>query len=522
MAWFGRAGRSLALAAALGLGASTLLVAQRFPTDDPVIRRLWDEGMTDRSQVASLAQALMDSIGPRLSGSPGYDAATDWLMSQYARWGVPARKERYGTWRGWRRGYTHLDLVAPRQRTLEGLILAWSPGTAGPIEGPVVVVPDLPDSAAVRAWLPAVKGKFVALSLAEPTCRPDENWERLARPESVERMKAQREQARREWNARVRRLGSGGITALEDAGALGVLTSLWSAGWGVNKVFNAATKRAPMLDLSCEDYGLVFRLAERNQGPRIRLDARAEELGERPMFNVVGELKGTEKPNEFVLLSAHLDSWDGASGATDNGTGTVMMAEAMRLLKLAYPNPKRTILVGHWGGEEQGLIGSRAFAEDHPEVVDGLQTSFNQDNGTWRIEYIRMMGLTGAGAHFGRWLSKLPTEIESLIDLDLPGEPERGGSDHMSFLCAGAPAFRLQSNYPDYRQYTWHTNRDTYDKVIVDDLKNNATLAAMLAYLAAEDPDRVPRDRRVLPATASGPAAPWPGCHQARRAAPPR
>jgi hypothetical protein len=522
MAWFGRAGRSFVLATALGLGASTPLVAQRFPTDDPVIRRLWDEGMTDRSQAASLAQALMDSIGPRLSGSPGYDAATDWLMSQYARWGVPARKERYGTWRGWRRGYTHLDLVAPRQRTLEGLILAWSPGTTGPIEGPVVVVPDLPDSAAVRAWLPSVKGKFVAMSLAEPTCRPDENWERLARAESVERMKAQRDQARREWNARVRRLGSGGITALEDAGALGVLTSLWSAGWGVNKVFNAATTRAPMLDLSCEDYGLVFRLAERNQGPRIRLDARAEELGERPMFNVVGELKGTEKPNEFVLLSAHLDSWDGASGATDNGTGTVMMAEAMRLLKLAYPNPKRTILVGHWGGEEQGLIGSRAFAEDHPDVVDGLQTSFNQDNGTWRIEYIRMMGLTGAGAHFGQWLSKLPTEIESLIDLDLPGEPERGGSDHMSFLCAGAPAFRLQSNYPDYRQYTWHTNRDTYDKVIIDDLKNNATLAAMLAYLAAEDPERVPRDRRVLPATASGAAAPWPSCHQARRAAPPR
>ena len=522
MSWLRRISRFAVVSAVVALAGRTELLAQRFPTNDPVIRRLWEEGMTDRSQVAALAQVLADSIGPRLSGSPGFDAATEWLTAQYQRWGIPARKERYGTWRGWRRGFSHLDLVAPRQRTLEGLILAWSPGTSGPVEGPVVVVPDLADSAAFRGWLPSVKGKFVLFSLAESTCRPDENWERLARPESVARMKAQRDLARQGWSARVRKLGAGALAVIEDAGAIGILTSTWSAGWGVNKVFNAATKRVPMLDVSCEDYGLVFRLAERNQGPRLRLDARAEELGDRPMFNVVGELKGTEKPNEYVLLGAHLDSWDGASGATDNGTGTVMMAEAMRLLKTAYPNPKRTILVGHWGGEEQGLIGSRAFAEDHPDVVDGLQAAFNQDNGTWRIDYIRMMGLTGAGGHFGKWLSQLPGEIEGLIDLDLPGEPERGGSDHMSFLCAGAPSFRLQSNYPDYRQYTWHTNRDTYDKVIVDDLKNNATLAAMLAYLASEDPARVPRDQRVLPAGASAQPQAWPTCPVARRSAPPR
>src|SRR5205085_7644898 len=104
----------------------------------------------------------------------------------------------------------------------------------------------------------------------------------------------------------------------------------------------------------------------------MRLDARSEELGERPVFNVVAELKGTEKPDEYVVLSAHLDSWDGSSGATDNGTGTITMLEAMRLLKIAYPNPKRTIVVGHWGGEEQGLVGSRSFADDHPETVSGL------------------------------------------------------------------------------------------------------------------------------------------------------
>lgn len=491
--------------------------AQTFPTDDAVIRRIWEEGMTERSQVERLAQVLLDSIGPRLTGSPGHQAAVQWLMDTYKRWGVTARSERYGTWRGWRRGHTRLDLVAPRFRTLEATMLAWSPGTRGPVDGEVVLFPEVQSEAEFQAWLPQARGKFVMVSFAEPTCRPDENWERLARPETVERMKQARTAARQAWQQRMQRAGRGAVGRLDEAGAAGVLTTLWSNGWGVNKVFSAGTRRIPALDLSCEDYGLVARLAGNRQGPRLRLEAQSEELGEVPVFNVIGEIRGTEKPDEYVVLSAHLDSWDSSSGATDNGTGTMTMLEAMRLLQAAYPTPKRTILVGHWGGEEQGLIGSAAFAADNPKVIQGLQAGFNQDNGTWRIEYIRMMGLTGAGQHFGRWFSKLPREIESLIDLDIPGEPERGGSDHMSFLCHGAPGFRLQSHYPDYRQYTWHTNRDTYDKIVFDDLRNNATLAAMLAYLASEDPERVPRAQRVLPPGPGGQPQSWPGCGTVRR-----
>ena len=237
-----------------------------------------------------------------------------------------------------------------------------------------------------------------------------------------------------------------------------------------------------------------------------------------PAFNVVGRIPGTELPDEYVLLSAHLDSWDGASGATDNGTGTIMMAEAMRILKAAYPNPRRTIVVGHWGGEEQGLIGSTAFAADNQEVIDGLQAGFNQDNGTSRIDYIRMMGFTGAGAHFARWFSAIPTEITDHLELDIPGVPETGGSDHMSFICKPVPAFRFQSNYPDYRQYTWHTNLDTFGKIVFADLRNNATLAAMVAYMASEDPDRVPNDTRVLPPDPStGQPGTWPPCRPPRR-----
>jgi Zn-dependent M28 family amino/carboxypeptidase len=268
--------------------------------------------------------------------------------------------------------------------------------------------------------------------------------------------------------------------------------------------------------VSCEDYGLLFRLAENRQGPRMRLNAQSEFLGEAPVFNVIAELKGTQLPNEYIVLSAHFDSWDSSSGATDNGTGTITMMEALRILKQAYPNPRRTILVGHWGGEEQGLIGSGAFAEDHPEVLSGLQAAFNQDNGTWRIELIRMQGFAEAGKNFGRWFGKIPNEISDNLKLDIPSVFD-SGSDHLTFICRGAPGFRLQSHYPEYRQYTWHTNRDTFDKIVFDDLKNNATLAAMLAYLASEDPERVPRTQRVLPNNAQGQPMQWPRCNTPRR-----
>jgi Zn-dependent M28 family amino/carboxypeptidase len=241
-----------------------------------------------------------------------------------------------------------------------------------------------------------------------------------------------------------------------------------------------------------------------------------------PMFNVVAELKGTELPNEYVLLSAHLDSWHGATGATDNGTGTLTMLEAMRILRATYPRPKRTILVGHWGGEEQGTIGSLAFGEDHPEVISGLQTVFNQDNGTWRAELIEAQGFAKAGGSLARWVSLLPNEMSDSLRLSAPGNQANAGSDHTSFLCRPAPAFRLQSSYAEYRQYTWHTNRDTYDKIVLDDLKNNATLAAMLAYAASEDPEKTSRDRSVLPPLPNGQARNWPQCGTARRSfAPP-
>jgi hypothetical protein len=497
------------------LAAASPTAAQTFPTDNPVIRQIWEEGMQN-SQTYPLAQALLDSIGPRLTGSPGQKAANDWAVAKYRSWGIEARNEQYGTWTGWRRGITHIDLLSPRVRTLEGTILAWSPGTKKAVEGTVVVLPEFRSEAEFRAWLPQVKGKFVLTSMPQMTCRPDATWKEFATPASFEALQTERRAAQEAWNARI---AATGVNArdlpirLEEAGAAGILTSYWSAGYGVTKIFNARTKKVPTLDLSCEDYGLVFRLAEHNQSPKLRVNADAQFLGDLPTFNTIAEIKGSEKPEEYVVLSAHFDSWDGGSGATDNGTGTVTMMEAMRILKKVYPNPKRTILVGHWSGEEQGLNGSRAFAQDHPEVVEGMQALFNQDNGTGRVVNISMQGFTEAGSHFGRWLSEVPSEITQHIELQLPGTPGSGGTDHAAFVCHGAPAFNLSALHWEYGIYTWHTNRDTFDKIVFDDLKNNAVLTAMLAYLASEDPERVSREQRVLPDNPrTGTKASWPVC----------
>ncbi len=543
----------------------------QFPAQDPVIQRIWRLGM-DSSQVQSLAQTMFDSIGPRLTASPGYKAASDWAISKYKSWGIEAKQDKYGTWRGWRRGTSHIDLMQPRVRSLEGTMLAWSPGTHGKaVTAEVITLPKFSDSTEFVKWLPKAKGKIVMLSPALPTCRPSEDWYRFSTPGAMARMDTLIARTNQEWapdrdSTKLYRgtgyslaLGTGTLgVRLEKAGVVGTLTSRTkltgfpnpfadpnaaqggggggggggrggatpgpmsarggpvranpfaaapgapqgSGGWGVIEIFETYNTKAPAVTLTCEDYGLLFRLAENNQKPKVRLDLDAELLGEQPAFNTIATIKGSEKPDEYVMLSAHFDSWDGGSGATDNGTGTMMMMEAMRILKTAYPHPKRTILVGHWASEEQGLNGSTAFTEDHPEVMKGLQALFNQDNGTGRVQTLSSSGLSNIGVHLKDWYSKLPsyfTDSASANSVgwsfnDVPtGNP--GGTDGAVFACFGTPSFGMGAVNWNYGTYTWHTNRDTYDKVVFDDLKHNATLVAEMAYLASEDPSFISREK---------------------------
>ena len=570
--------RRFSVAGAFALCAAGPLSAQ----SDPTIERIWRLGM-DSSHVQQLSQALFDSIGPRLTGSPGILAASNWALNQYKSWGIDAKRENYGTWRGWRRGVSHIDLVGPRVRSLAGTMLAWSPDTKGvPVKAEAIVLPKFKDSTEFVKWLPKAKGKIVLLSPAWPTCRPSEDWNRFGTPASIARIDTAIAQMQRDWavmtdsagrpdSTKLYRgtgyslaLGTGTLgMRLEKAGIVGMISSRpkqsgfanpfatagaggraaggggrggaggaggtpggasargggpaasvaaaargganalpGTGGWGSIEIFETYNKLAPAVTLECEDYGLVYRLAENSQKPMVRLDVDGELLGEQPVFNTIATIRGSEKPNEYVMLSAHFDSWDGSSGATDNGTGTMMAMEAMRILNAVYPHPKRTILVGHWASEEQGLNGSTAFTEDHPEVMKGLQALFNQDNGTGRVQSLQSSGLTDIGRHLKSWYSKLPgfytdsmsANVVSWSFNDVPtGNP--GGTDGAVFACFGTPSFGMGAVGWNYGSYTWHTNRDTYDKLVFDDLKHNATLAAMMVYLASEDPDFISRER---------------------------
>jgi carboxypeptidase Q len=484
---------------------------------DPVLKHIWAAG-EDSSHTWDLAQVLFDSIGPRLTGTPAGNNASDWVMKMYRSWGIDAHHEQYGTWRGWRRGPSHIDMTKPFVRSLEATMEGDSPGTGGKdLVATTVILPMVADSNAFVRWLPNARGKLVLISAAYPTCRPEDEWQAMATPASKAKMDTAIVKLTAGWTQRLRNTGypvtAGNPTGnlglrLEKAGAAGVIVSNFanalSGAWGTFTVYDTKNKTTPAIAMSCEDYGMLYRLTEKNQHPEVHINATSTALGDVPVHNTIGTIKGTEKPDEIILLSAHFDSWDGSQGATDNGTGTITMMEAMRLLKLAYPHPKRTIMVGHWPGEEQGLNGSHAYAYDHPEIVRKIQAGFNQDNGTGRIQSTSGVGLINGAQHMQDWLSKLPQEFKDQVRFTGVGAPATGGTDNASFNCYGAPVFGMSSLSWDYGSYTHHTNRDSFDKIVFDDLKGNATLVAMLAYLASEDPTFITRERADLTAGNGG------------------
>ncbi|MDO5654737.1 MAG: M20/M25/M40 family metallo-hydrolase [Flavobacteriaceae bacterium] len=488
--------------------------------DQKIIDAIINEA-TNNSQLEILAHQLTDKIGPRLVGSPEMQQAHDWVVNTYQGWGITGRNEQWGTWRNWQRGITHVDLIHPRRVELTARQLAWSTATKKPIEAEAVAIPVVKSKAEFDNWLKTVKGKIVLINPTLYSGRPESNWKEYATDSVFNEYKTKREAQYKEWRDALKAIESGvrelpGI--VEAAGAVAVINSQASDSWGAVRIFGADTKNIPMISMNPEDYGMIYRLAKFSSKPKLKINVENKTGKPVPTYNSIGEIRGTEKPDEYVVLSAHLDSWDGGTGATDNATGTILLMETMRILKKFYPNPKRTIIAGHWGSEEQGLNGSRAYVQDHMDMMPKIQAVFNQDNGTGRFSRISGMGFLHAYDFMGRWMKPVPEHIRNEVETIYPGIPSGGGSDYASFLAAGVPAFFLLSNSWDYGNYTWHTQLDTYDKIVFEEVRNNAIMLAIMTYMACEEPELVDRERIKMPINErTGELMTWPEVRDANR-----
>jgi hypothetical protein len=375
--------KSLGLALLL-LSAPTIFAQNK----DAMVSSIVQEANAN-SQLEKYAFELVDMIGPRLVGSPQMQQAHDWVVKNYNALGAQARNEPYGEWRSWERGTSQVTMTYPRIKSLEGTQLAFSPMTKEKgIEAEVVAMPLFSSQSDFQSWLKTVKGKIVLIGMNPLSGRSDANWKESASPKGYEKYQTLKNDQLKKWETSMSYTGSTRRTiplALENAGAVGVIDSYWTELPGITRIFDAKSKQIPVFNVGLEDYGLLYRMAEHGVKPRVSLQGNSKELGTSKTYNSIAEIKGKEKPDEYVVLSAHLDSWDGASGATDNATGVITMMEAVRILRKVYPENKRTILVGNWGSEEQGLNGSSAFVEDHPEIAKNIQVVWNQDNGTGRI-----------------------------------------------------------------------------------------------------------------------------------------
>lgn len=502
------------------------LLAQAFcataQVDTNIINKIRNEA-NNNSQLETLAQRLMDDIGPRLIGSPQLLKANDWLLQTYADWGISAHNEKYGTWPGWERGETHIVMTAPRMDQLDGIQLAWSPETpkGKPVAAEVTLLPMLKDSVALKNWLPAAKGKIVLIAQPQVSGRPEASWKEFALEADFKNYTDRKDKAATAWQDGLKAMGTTYNkiqTQLEDAGAAAIVSSFWTGGWSSNRIFGTKTKKIAHVDMRMEDYQMLCRFIKRGITPKLQITATSKHLGPAPAQNTIAEIKSSINPEQYVMLSAHFDSWDGGTGATDNGTGTILMMEVMRILKTYYPNPKRSIIVGHWGSEEQGLNGSKAFAADHKDLMPKISVLFNQDNGTGRISKITGLGFLDAYDYFGRWLDRLPEENRKAIETTFPGNPGgRGGSDYAAFLPYDVPAFFLLSNNWDYGMYTWHTTLDTYDKIVWEEVRRNAVTLATLVYLACEEPEMFSRRKAELPLNDKGERMKWPEPAQPNR-----
>lgn len=478
------------LFAAAVAGAQQMVPQQTIhvPTNDVLVTRMIDEG-TRNSHAAADLEYLLDVIGPRLSGSPEVRRANDWTLQKFREYGADrAALEAWTFGVGWTRGPMTLRMLTPQKRELLGVSWAWSPGTNGPLAGDVVFMDARTETEFNERFKGKLGGKWVMMGLAYPNENP-------ADPPVTHADSARLDSARAQLRARTTdesfffanrtflsaREHPAGL--IRDGGKqFGLFTMSGSP---------AAISSLPQIVIGNDVYLQFARLAKRGVPVRIEADIRNSFTRDTlQQWNTVAELRGTEKPDEVVLLGAHLDSWDLATGGTDNGAGAIAVLEAARILKASGVKPKRTIRFVLFTGEEEGLFGSQAYAGDHEKELDKVQAVLVLDNGTGRIT-----GMTLQGREELRDMWKSMLAPATSLGMLLVKSGNKTGTDHLAFLPYGVPAFNYDQATRGYN-WTHHSQVDDFNAVVPSDVAQAATIMAVNAWQFADMPELLPRGKK--------------------------
>ncbi len=486
-----RVGRAAALAL-LGALAVRPGAAQNPTVDTSGVGRLIDEAL-NRSQVMRNLQYLTDVIGPRLTGSPAARAANDWTMRKFQEYGLAAQLEQWNFGGRWERGPLWVRMTAPHAHDVIAASWAWAPGSNGrTIRGPVVRIDgSMPDSLA--AHLRQVRGAFVMLRPPAPVWNADgppmTAADSTKQREYFRGVSAPFQNADSTARARLQQFQTDVPFLLRNAGALATLLdggkeqTLLTMSGSPNRVLPL-----PQIVVAHEEYAMFDRLLRLGITPQLEASiANRMMLDSVPQWNTVAELRGTERPGEVVIVGAHLDSWDLATGASDNGTGSMATLETARVIAQSGLKPRRTIRFILFTGEEQGLIGSRKYAEAHAAEMDSIQAVIVLDNG---VGAITGQALQGRQDLEGLWRQILAPVAR--LGADSVVNRNKGGTDHLSFLPYGVPAFNFDQLERGYG-HTHHSQSDTYDKAIERDLQQASAVMAVSAYVLANLPDLITR-----------------------------
>ena len=521
-------------AAAFAAGLALVPVsAQQAPAerlDYDAIYKIKDEGF-QRSKVMEILSWLTDVYGPRLTNSPGFRNAGDWAVMEMTSWGLANVKlEAFPFGRGWSNDRFSMTATTPGGTfPVIGMSLAWTPGTNGAVSGDAVFAPIATDDDLAQ-FKGKLQGKIVftqalrdvpALWTPPASRYTDKELDEIGRETDAAprsgRFGGRAGGPGRQGGANA--AGRGGAPTFaqrlaqffKDEGVVATVTTGSRGDGGTLFVQGAAAaNRQPNADpglpaivVAVEHYGRIVRTLQKNMPVKVDLDVKNTfHDGDTASFNVVGEIAGADKADEVVMLGAHFDSWHGATGATDNAAGSAVMMEAMRILKQSGLKLRRTVRIGLWGGEEQGLIGSREYVTAHfANAADMVLKPahakfagyFNVDNGTGAIRGVYLQGNEAVGPIFEAWMK--PFQNLGMTALTIR---DTGGTDHQSFDRVGLPGFQFIQDDVEYETRTHHSNMDGYERIQEEDMRKNAVIVAAFAYQAANREEKLPR--KPLPA----------------------